>query len=176
MARESFVVDPARSRIGFQVRHLLFARVHGTFRRWSCRFELDEENPSASSVEVRIDAASIETHEEARDAELRSPGFLDVARYPEIVFRSTSVAAWGKRYRIAGDLTIRGVTRPVTVEAERRGRAPDPTGAERIGFAARAASDRKDFGLTWSQVVEVGGLAVGDRVEMVIEIEAVKAA
>jgi polyisoprenoid-binding protein YceI len=176
MAIEKWDFDLVHSSINFWVRHLMVSKVHGRFTKWTGFIELDEANPGASRTEVEIDAASIDTKEPQRDGHLRSADFLDVEKYPNITFRSTGVETAGdKRYRVKGDLTIRGVTRPVVLDVEYAGRVKDPWGGERVGFTAKTSIDRKDFGLTWNQTLDAGGVVVGDKVEIDIEIEATKA-
>lgn len=176
MAKEKWEFDLVHSSINFWVRHLMVSKVHGRFGKWSGFIELDEANPGASRTEVQIDASSIDTKEAQRDGHLRSPDFLDVEKHPSIVFRSTAVESGDdKRYRVQGDLTIRGTTRPVVLDVEYAGRVKDPWGGERAGFTAKTSIDRKDFGLTWNQTLDAGGVVVGDKVEIDLEIEAVKA-
>jgi polyisoprenoid-binding protein YceI len=176
MAKEKWDFDLTHSSINFWVRHLMVSKVHGRFTKWSGQLEFDEASPGGSRVEVQIDASSIDTKDAQRDGHLRSADFLDVEKHPNITFRSTGVESAGeKRYRVKGDLTIRGITRPVALDAEYAGRVKDPWGGERAGFTAKASIDRKDFGLTWNQTLDAGGVVVGDKVEIDIEIEAVKA-
>jgi polyisoprenoid-binding protein YceI len=125
---------------------------------------------------VKIEAASIDTQVEARDNHLRSPDFFDVAAFPRLIFRSRRVVAAGpERYRVVGDLTVRDITREVVLEAEFLGRVTDPFGAERLAFSARTSIDRKDFGLTWNKALETGGLLVGERIDIELDVQAVKA-
>ncbi|MHB8419661.1 MAG: YceI family protein [Myxococcales bacterium] len=173
MAAEEWEFDTVHSSIGCWVRHLMVSKVRGRFTRWTGQLRLDEQQPAASSVEVEIEAASIDTREEQRDAHLRSPDFLDAAKFPKLVFHSRSVKKTGEgRYQVLGDLTLHGVTRPVALDVEHGGRAKDPWGGERAGFSAHASLNRKDFGLTWNQVIEAGGVAVSDKVEIELELEA----
>ena len=174
-ATERWTIDPVHSSVGFRVRHLVISRVNGRFTQWSGTLELGGIDLADSKVDIAIDAASIDTHEAQRDAHLRSADFFDVERFPTLNFRSRRVEPAGEdRYRIVGDLTIHGVTREVVLEAEDGGRARDPWGGERVGFLARTTIDRRDFGLTWNQAIETGGFVVGDKVEIEIEVEAVK--
>jgi polyisoprenoid-binding protein YceI len=174
MATETWGFDFVHSSVHFSVRHLMVSRVHGRFARWEGEFVFDEADPSRSRVSVRIDASSVETREQDRDAHLRSADFLDVERHPYITFASTSVSAPGDgQFNVTGILTIRGTARPVLMRVEYAGRAKDPWGGERAGFVARTSIDRKDFGLTWNKALEAGGVLVGDRVEIEIDIEAV---
>ncbi len=175
MATTSWNFDLTHSSINFWVRHLMVSKVHGRFTSWKGSLEFDPENPAASRVDVSIDAASIETKEDKRDAHLRSPDFLDVDKYPQISFRSTSIEKTGDgELRATGELTIHGVTRPIELDVEYAGAVKDPWGGDRAGFSARATLKRKDFGLEWNQALETGGVVVGDKVEINLEIEAVK--
>lgn len=170
-------VDPAHSGIQFTVRHMVVSKVRGRFASWKGTLDWNEADPGASSAEVVIDAASIDTGVADRDAHLRSPDFLDAARFPQITWRSKRIENAGKgRLRALGDLTIRGVTREVPLEIELLGRGKDPWGNQRTGFSATASIDRKDFGLKWNQVLEAGGVLVGERIDIEIEVQAVLAA
>lgn len=175
MPAETFNFDPVHSSIAFSVRHLMISRVRGSFKSWTGTLLVDEANPQASKIEVQIDAASIDTKEAQRDDHLRSPDFLETAKFPQIVFRSTKIEkAGGQEYRVTGDLSIHGVTKPVVLEAEYLGRKKDPWGGERVGFEAKTSVERKDFGLTFNMPLEGGGFVVGDKVEISLDIEAVK--
>ena len=170
-------IDPTHSAIHFSVRHMMFSKVRGRFTRWNGKLDLDPANPSRSSVAVEIDAASIDTSEAQRDGHLRSPDFLDAERFPSIAFRSKAIEDKGPgRLRIRGDLTIHGVTREVSLDAQYGGRVRDPWGNDRVGYSASASIDRTDFGLGWNQALEAGGILVGTKVEIELEIEAVAAA
>jgi polyisoprenoid-binding protein YceI len=176
MATQRWDIDVTHSGIHFAVRHMVISKVHGRFARWSGALALDPQDLTRSSVEVHIEAGSIDTQVADRDTHLRSPDFLDVAKYPEILFRSKRVDKAGSGYRVLGDLTLHGVTREVTLEAEFAGTGKDPWGNERAGFSAKAALDRKEFGLVWNAALETGGVLVGEKVEIAIELEAVKQA
>ena len=177
MSVERWEIDSGHSGVHFSVRHMVVAKVRGRFSRWSGVLRAEDGDEARASVEVVIDASSIDTGVADRDAHLKSPDFLDVAHHPEITFRAgRSEKLAPERLRVVGDLTIRGVTRPVVLDVEYAGRTKDPWGHERAGFAARTSVDRKDFGLTWNQLLEAGGVMVGDRVDIEIEVEAVKQA
>jgi polyisoprenoid-binding protein YceI len=176
MATQRWDIDVGHSAIHFWVRHMVISKVHGRFARWSGTIELDPTDLTRSKVDVRIEAASIDTQVADRDAHLRSADFLDVARHPEIAFRSKRIEKAGAGHRVVGDLSIRGVVREVTLEAEYAGTGKDPWGNERAGFSARTALDRRDFGLVWNAALEAGGVLVGEKVEISIELEAVKKA
>jgi polyisoprenoid-binding protein YceI len=170
-------IDTSHSGVHFSVRHMVIAKVRGAFDRFSGVVELDEANPAASKVSVRIEAASIDTREEKRDAHLRSADFFDVEKYPELTFTSTKVEKLdGDEYRVTGDLTIHGVTKEVVLDAESLGAGKDPWGNDRIAFSATTAVNRKDFGLTWNQALETGGVLVGEKIEISLDVQAVKAA
>ncbi len=169
-------LDLSHSSISFWVRHLMVSKVHGRFASWTGSLTFDPLNPDASHVEVSIDAASLDTREPQRDAHLRSADFLDVEQFPHITFASRAIETHNDgSFALRGDLTIRGVTRPVTLEVEYAGEVKDPWGGTRAGFAARTTIVRSDFGLTWNQALEAGGVMVGDKVEIAIEVEAIKA-
>lgn len=172
----TWAIDPAHTTVEFAVRHLMIATVKGRFTGVSGTVRNDESDPTQSAVEIAIDTASIDTREPQRDAHLRSADFFDVERFPTMTFRSTRlerVRADG--FTLVGDLTIRGVTRQVTLEVSAEGRARDPWGGERAGFSATARIKRSDFGLTWNQVLESGGLMVSDDVTITVDVELVKA-
>lgn len=170
-------IDTSHSGVHFSIRHMVIAKVRGAFDRWQGTFELDEANPAASKVAVRIEAASINTREEKRDAHLRSADFFDVATYPELTFDSTRVEKLDdEHYKVTGNLTIHGVTKEVVLDAESLGTGKDPWGNDRIAFQAQTSVNRKDFGLSWNQALETGGVLVGEKVEISLDIQAVKVA
>jgi polyisoprenoid-binding protein YceI len=176
MATTTWQIDTAHSGIGFSVRHLIISKVRGRFTKWSGTLEIDDDNPQQSRVAVRIDAASVDTNEPQRDAHLRSADFLDTEHFPEMTFVSTRVELLGdEELRIAGDLTIRGVTQPVVLAVEQGGEIKDPWGHDRRGFSGRTTIDRKAFNVSFNQVLDTGGLALGEKVEITLELEAVKA-
>ena len=169
-------IDPTHSSVTFTVRHMVISKVRGAFTKWQGHVDFDAANPGNSRVSVRIEAASINTHEDKRDGHLRSPDFFDVEKHPAINFESTRVEhKGGDQYRVIGDLTIHGVTRSVELDAEHLGAGKDPWGNERVGFQASTSINRKDFGLTWNQALETGGILVGEKIEIALDVEAVKA-
>lgn len=173
----TYTIDNAHSDIGFSVRHMVFAKVRGHFTKWTANLVLNESDVAKSSVDVSIDAASIDTREPQRDGHLRSGDFLDAEKYPKITYKSRRIeGAGGKKYKVTGDLTIHGVTREVPLEVEETGRGKDPWGNHRIGFSARTSIERSAFGLKWNQALETGGVLVADRVDIELDIEAVAAA
>jgi len=173
MILKSWKIDTAHSSVTFAVRHMVVSRVRGQFKRWSGSLVFAEAVPGASSVEITIDAASSDTQVPERDEHLRSTDFLETSRHPLIMFRATLVEPAGARQMtVTGELTIRGVTREVTLDVEYGGRVRDPLGQERVGFSARTTLSRKDFGITFHQALANGELVVGDKLEVAIEIEA----
>ena len=176
MATERFDIDLAHSGIHFSVRHMVISKVRGQFTRWTAAILLDEQDLTRSSVEVSIEAASIQTGVADRDAHLRSADFLEAERHPALTFKSRRVERRAEaRYAVTGDLTIRGTTREVLLDVEYGGRARDPWGNERAGLTARTSIDRKAFGLVWNTVLEAGGVLVGDHVDIEVDLEAIRA-
>lgn len=169
-------LDPSHTHSSFTIRHLVISNVRGEFGKTTGVVKLDEQDPSRSSVQATIDVSSLDTREPKRDAHLRSPDFFDAEKHPNITFRSTKVEKAGEgKLKVTGDLTIRGVTRPVVLDVE--GPTPavkGPTGEARRGLSATTTINRRDFGLNWSKAVEAGPV-VGDEVKIEIESELVKA-
>jgi polyisoprenoid-binding protein YceI len=174
MALVKWDFDPAHSSVEFTVRHMLVSKVRGRFTKWTGNLEIDEQDLGRSRVGVEIDVASVDTHEPQRDAHLRSGDFFEAEKHPRIVFKSKRVEEKDKDHlTVTGDLTIRGVTREVVLDVERGGVvAKDPWGKRRAGFTATAKINRKDFGVSYNQVLDQGGLALGEEVAIAIEIEA----
>ena len=171
-------LDPAHTTVEFAVKHMMFTTVRGRFKTFSGSVEINERHPDQSRVEVTIDAASIDTGVADRDTHLRSADFLDVENHPQIVFRSTRVDGAhkkeGDRFKVAGELEIRGKRMPVTLDATFEGLGTDPWGKQRSGFAARTEIDRREWGLRWNQALEAGGVLVANSVKIEIEAQAVK--
>lgn len=177
MATERWDIDPTHSGIHFSVRHLVIAKVRGQFSRWTGAISVPDGDFAKATVDVAVDAASIETGVADRDAHLRSPDFFDVAQFPEITFAGRRFEPKGDvDARLVGTLTIKGISREVVLQVERLGQARDPWGNDRMAFAAKTSLDRKDFGLTWNQALETGGVLVGDRVDLEFEVQAVRQA
>jgi polyisoprenoid-binding protein YceI len=171
----TFVIDKAHSEAVFQVRHLI-TKVRGRFADFEGRIEFDEERPDLSSVNVTIDAASIDTSEPDRDKHLRSDDFFGVETHPTITFKSTrAVKKSATSFDVVGNLIIHGVTKEVTLPVTYLGVAKDPWGKERAGFESEITINRKDFGLAWNTALETGGFLVGDDVKISLSIQAVKA-
>ncbi len=172
----AYTIDTSHSDISFSVRHMVFAKVRGHFGKWSATLAFDAAAPGKSSVEVSIDVASIDTREAQRDGHLKSADFFDAEKFPKITFKSKQVEAAGAgHYKVAGDLTMHGVTKGVTLDVEETGRGKDPWGNSRVGFVAKGSLVRADYGLKWNQALETGGVLVGEKVEIEIEVEAVEA-
>jgi polyisoprenoid-binding protein YceI len=177
MGKQSFQVDAAHSAISFSVRHMVISKVKGKFAKWTAKLDLDAADLAAASVEVEIDAASIDTGVPDRDAHLRSADFFDTAKYPTLTYKSRGVKVLGpESLRVIGDLTLHGVTKEVDLEVELGGQGKDPWGNVRTGFTARASLNRKEFGLAWNQALETGGVLVSDKVEIEIELQAIQQA
>jgi polyisoprenoid-binding protein YceI len=174
--RQAWTLDTAHSEVGFGVRHMMISTVRGTFTAFEGTIHLDEDAIENSSVEVKIDASSIDTSNEDRDNHLRSEDFFDVENFPTLRFESRKVEEADGGLRVTGDLTIKDVTREVTLEAEELGRGTDPWGNPRVAFKAETTIDRKDFGLTWNQALEAGGVLVGSDVKLSLEVQAIPAA
>ena len=171
-------LDPAHSTIEFAVKHMMFTTVRGRFKSFTATVHVDERNPDRSKVEVDIDASSIDTAVADRDTHLRSGDFLDVETHPKITFRSTRIEGAhkqeGDRFKIIGDLEIRGTSMPVILDATFDGLGKDPWGKQRAGFTARGEIDRREWGLRWNQALETGGVLVGHAIKLEIEAQAVK--
>ena len=177
MTTNNWNLDTVHSGINFSVRHMVVSKVRGRFTKFTGNVELDESDLARSVVEATIDASSIDTGTAQRDDHLRSADFFDVEHFPQIGFRSTGIEKLGgDRYRLTGELTIRDISREIALDVEYGGRGKDPWGNERVGFTAKGSLDRKDFGLKWNQALETGGVLVSDRVEIELELQAVKAA
>lgn len=174
-AQTTWTIDPVHSSVEFSVRHLMITTVKGRFTDVQGTVTLDEANPAAAAAEIRIQAASIDTREAQRDAHLKSADFFDVETFPLLTFRSTAVDGIRKDgFTLVGDLTIHGVTREVALDVSSEGRAKDPWGGERAGYVATTKIKRSDFGLTWNQLLETGGLAVSDEVKISLDVQVVK--
>jgi polyisoprenoid-binding protein YceI len=173
-ARTQWKLDPTHTSVEFSAKHLMITTVKGRIADVEGTIETDEKNPRNSSVEAVLKAASIDSRTTQRDDHLRSGDFLNVEKFPEIRFRSTKIEGDNKEFKLTGDLTIRDVTRPITLDVTFEGETKDPWGGERAGFSAKGKIDRRDFGLTWNQVLEAGGVAVGNEIKISVEVEAIK--
>ncbi|MDT9692699.1 YceI family protein [Streptomyces sp. P9(2023)] len=170
-----YAIDPAHSSIGFTVRHAMVTNVRGSFAEHEGSLKLDGENPHASAASIDVKIASIDTGIADRDGHLRSGDFFDAEQFPLMTFRSTEAAQLGgDKYRITGDLTIKDVTKPLSIDLEFNGTATDPYGNERVGFEGSAEILRSDWGLTWNAALETGGVMVSDKVKLNFDISAIK--
>lgn len=171
-------IDPNHSVVEFSAKHMMITTVKGRFGKVAGSILVDERNPDRSRVEAEIEAETIDTGADQRDQHLRSADFLDVDHYPSLTFRSRRVEGTSKNqgdeFRVIGDLTIRGTTREVALDAVYEGTGKDPWGGERVSFSATTKLDRRDFGLTWNQALETGGLLVGNDIKISIEVQAVR--
>jgi polyisoprenoid-binding protein YceI len=172
--RAEWALDAAHSNVEFSVRHLMIATVRGRFAEVRGTVVIDELDPAASEIDVTITAASIDTRVAQRDEHLRSADFFDVEKFPVLTFKSRQVKPTGGGLTVTGDLTIRGITREVVLDVTEHGRQRDPWGGQRAGFSASGKIRRSDFGLTWNQTLEAGGVVVGDEITISIDAELVK--
>ncbi len=171
----TYTVDPAHSRIGFVARHAMVTKVRGSFNEFAGSGYFGAENPENSRIELTIHAASIDTRNADRDAHLRSNDFFDMENHPHIRFVSTSVEQVDpEHYRVTGDLTIKGVTKPVTVDFEYTGSAVDPYGNFRVGFEGSTTVNRKDWGVNWNAALDAGGVLVSEKVVLEFEVSAIR--
>jgi len=176
----TYTIDASHSRLGFVARHAMVTKVRGSFNEFEGTATIDGETPSNSSVQVTSNVDSIDTRNAQRDDHIRTNDFLDVATYPQITFVSTSIEHDGDNafgtFRVTGDLTIRGVTKPVTIPLEYQGSACDPFGHSRVGFEGSVVINRKDWGVSWNAALEAGGVLVSEKVTLEFEISAIKSA
>ena len=172
--KTTWKLDPSHTTVEFSAKHLMITTVKGRITDVAGTISIDEKKPENSSVEVTLKSSSLDTRTDQRDQHLRSADFLDVEKYPEIRFRSTRIQGDKQSFKLTGDLTIRDVTRPITIDVEFEGRTKDPWGGERVGFSANGKIDRRDFGLTWNQALEAGGVVVGNDIKISLEAQAVK--
>jgi len=171
----SYAIDASHSRIGFVARHAMVTKVRGSFNEFEGSGYFDAERPAGSHLELVIKAASIDTRNADRDGHLRSNDFFAMDEYPEITFRSTSVEQTGDaEYRVTGDLTIKGITKPVSVDFDYTGAAVDPFGNQRIGLEGTTTINRKDWGVNWNAALEAGGVLVSEKVTLEFEVSAVR--
>jgi polyisoprenoid-binding protein YceI len=167
-------IDPAHTHVEFAVKHLMISTVKGRFTDVEGDIVLADGDLARSSVTATIKAASIDTRTGQRDDHLRSADFLDAANYPDITFKSTRIVGDASEFKLTGNLTIRGVTKEITLDVTNEGSVADPWGGQRLGFSGKGSLDRRDFGLTWNQAIESGGVLVGNEVKISLEVEAVK--
>lgn len=170
-----YTIDPTHSRIGFVARHAMVTKVRGSFNEFVGSGHFDAENPAASNLSLTIEASSIDTRNADRDGHLRSNDFFDMETYPQITFVSTAVEAVdAENFQVTGDLTIKGVTKSVTVDFEFTGSATDPFGNHRVGFEGSTTVNRKDWGVNWNAALEAGGVLVSEKVTLEFEVSAIR--
>lgn len=178
MSTTTWKIDPTHTTVEFGVKHMMFTTVRGHFAEVAGTLVVDEQQPDKSSARIEIAAASIGTNVAPRDEHLRSADFFDAANHPTLTFASKRVEggalAEGKRFRVIGDLTIRGTTREVVLDATFEGQGKDPWGNTRVGFDATTEIDRSDFGLTWNQALEAGGVLVSNQIKIHLAVQAVR--
>ena len=171
----TYAIDPTHSRIGFVARHAMVTKVRGSFNEFEGSGSFNAENPAGSHLRLTIQAASIDTRNADRDGHLKSNDFFDMETYPEITFASTAVEqSDDSNYRVTGDLTIKGVTKPVTVDFEYTGTAVDPYGNTRVGFEGTTTVNRKDWGINWNAALDAGGVLVSEKVTLEFEVSVIR--
>ncbi|GAB4479733.1 MAG: YceI family protein [Anaerolineae bacterium] len=171
----AWIIDPAHTHISFSVRHMMISTVRGEFEKFSGTVDFDEDNPAATTVDVTVDVASINTRSADRDNHLRSPDFFDAAEHPTMTFKSKRVEVLDEdRAKLIGDLTIRGVTREIVLDVTYTGQAKSPWGTVSAGFTASGTINRTDWGLVWNQALETGGVLVGETVTIALEVELIQ--
>jgi polyisoprenoid-binding protein YceI len=174
-ATGTYAIDPIHSRIGFVARHAMVTKIRGSFNEFDGGGYFDADDPSRSHLEITIQAASVDTRNADRDGHLLSNDFFDMAKYPEIAFASTAIEAVDNAlFRVTGDLTIKDVTKPVTIDVEYAGTAVDPFGNTRLGLEGRVVVNRKDWGINWNAPLEAGGVIIGEKVTLEFEVSAIK--
>jgi polyisoprenoid-binding protein YceI len=170
----TFAIDPVHSSIGFKVKHMVISKVRGSFSQFEGTIDFDEVDPTLGSVSATITMESIDTSDEKRDEHLRSAEFFNTAEYPTMTFSSKEITKDGDDWQLKGNLTLHGVTKPVALKLEYNGSVDDPWGNHRVGFAAEGKIDRRDFGISWNNTLDKGGLALGNDVTIQLEIEAIR--
>ena len=169
-----FSIDNTHTTVGFAVKHMMVSKVRGQFKDFEGKFSFDEKKPAATQAKFTIKTASIDTANEKRDDHLRNEDFFDAKKFPTITFESTKVKPAGKgKYKMEGTFSMHGVTKPITLDVAFNGMSKDPWGNTRAGFSITSKLNRKDYGLTWNKALETGGVAVGEDVELNIELEGV---
>ena len=175
-AKTSWKLDPSHTTVEFSAKHLMITTVKGRISDVEGTIQIDERNPAKSSVEAVLKAASLDTRSEQRDAHLKSADFLDAEKFPVISFKSKRIEGSKEEFKLTGDLTIHGTTKEITLDVTFEGQQKDPWGGERVGFSATGKIDRREFGLTWNQVLEAGGVTVSNDIKINIEAQATKEA
>jgi polyisoprenoid-binding protein YceI len=176
MTKTKWAIDTDHSSVDFSIRHMMIANVKGTFHNFSAVVEADVTDLTDATIDFKVELSSIDTRNKDRDAHLVSADFFDVEKFPEMTFRSTDIKKNGEgEYNVIGELTIHGITKPETFMVTFEGQGKDPWGNEKVGFSAQGTINRADYGLTWNSALETGGVLVGDKVKVSLQIEASKA-
>ncbi len=168
---KKWIVDTAHSEVGFSVKHMMISKVKGSFTSYEATVEANEADLQGALIDFKIDVASINTNNTDRDNHLRSADFFDAEQFPYITFKANDIVKKGDEYELTGDLTMKGVTRPTTFEVEYGGKGTNPWGVEVVAFSVEGKVNRKDFGLTWNQALETGGVMVGEDIKIMLELE-----
>lgn len=177
MANQKWVIDPSHSEIQFKAKHLMITTVTGYFKKFNLEVETENDDfTTAKRIEFTADISSITTNEEQRDTHLRSADFFDMEKHPQLVFKGNKYEGSGDEYKLHGDLTIREVTKPITLKVEFGGIVVDPYGQTKAGFTVTGKVSRKEFGLTWNAVTEAGSIVVGDEIKINCEVQLIKQA
>ena len=171
--QQTYAIDATHSSVEFVVRHMMITKVRGRFGAVSGSIALAPGSSVPTAIEAVIDASSVDTREAQRDGHLRSADFFDVERFPQLTYKSTRIEGDGESFRVYGDLTLHGVTREVVLDGEFEGRGSDPWGGQRVSFSAQTKINRKDFGLSWNQALETGGMLVSEEVRIELNVQAV---
>lgn len=170
----TWTVDASHSHLEFSVKHMMISTVRGRFEKFDVALDLNDEDPNRSAVEVTVDVSSLTTNEARRDAHLKSPDFFDAETYPTMTFRSDRIELAGDgKFKVIGTLTIKGISREITLNVTEEGRGKDPWGNQRAAFSAEATLNRKDWDLNWNVALETGGWLVGDQIKLTVDVEAV---
>ncbi|MFK9092851.1 YceI family protein [Bacillus salipaludis] len=176
MTKTKWALDPAHSSVDFSVRHMMIANVKGTFNSFNATIEADPADLTTANIEFSIETASVDTRNKDRDGHLVSADFFDVENHPNLTFKATSIEKTDEgEYNVTGDLTLRGVTKQETFAVIFEGQGKDPWGNEKAGFSAQGTVNRSDYGLVWNAALETGGVLVGDKVKINLQIQAAKA-
>lgn len=175
MTKTKWALDTAHSSVDFSVKHMMFANVKGSFNEFDASIEADPTDLTTASIEFTIDTASVDTRNNDRDAHLRSADFFDVENFPKMAFKATSITKTDDgEYDVTGDLTIKETTKPQTFTVTYGGTGKDPWGNEKVGFAVEGSINRSEFGLTWNAALETGGVLVGDKIKISLDLQAAK--
>ncbi|NRG46447.1 polyisoprenoid-binding protein [Bacillus sp. CRN 9] len=176
MVKSKWTLDPAHSSVDFSVKHMMIANVKGTFNQFDATIEADPDDLTSASIELNIDLASVDTRNEDRDNHLRSADFFNVEKNPKMTFTTTNIERKGEgEYNVTGNLTIAGVTKSETISVTYEGSGVDPWGNVKVGFTADGSLNRSDYGLTWNSALETGGVLVGDKIKISLDLQASKA-